>query len=78
MSEPPRPPRRRRAQIHLPPLTAEEALQIVALLDRAIAAIWRAHGDAMADHQAMRGIETPPPRDAVPDGNPDAPDNIDF
>lgn len=37
------------AQIHLPPLTAEEALLLSNLLDRAIAALWRTHGDAMAD-----------------------------
>ena len=37
------------AQIHLPPLTAHEALLICNLLDRAIAALWRTHGDAMAD-----------------------------
>lgn len=37
------------AQIHLPPLTANEALLLVNLLDRAIAALWRTHGDAMAD-----------------------------
>lgn len=37
------------AQLHLPPLTGEEALLLVNLLDRAIAALWRAHGDAMAD-----------------------------
>lgn len=37
------------AQIHLPPLTADEALLVVNLLDRAIAALWRTHGDAMAD-----------------------------
>lgn len=37
------------AQIHLPPLTADEALLIANLLDRAIAALWRTHGDAMAD-----------------------------
>ena len=37
------------AQIHLPPLTADEALLLANLLDRAIAALWRTHGDAMAD-----------------------------
>ena len=37
------------AQIHLPPLTAQEALLLCNLLDRAIAALWRTHGDAMAD-----------------------------
>lgn len=72
-----RPPRRR-AQILLPALTGEEAIKLVALLERAIAAICRAHGDDMADHQAMLGIDTPPPRDAVQVGNPDAPDDIDF
>jgi hypothetical protein len=51
---------------------------LVAILDRASAAIWWAHGDAMADHQAMRGIDTPPPPDAVPDGDPNAPDDTDF
>jgi hypothetical protein len=37
------------AQIHLPPLTANEALLLVNLLDHAIAALWRTHGDAMAE-----------------------------
>ena len=37
------------AQLHLPPLTAHEALLLCNLLDRAIAALWRTHGDAMAD-----------------------------
>jgi hypothetical protein len=53
------------AQIHLPPLDAASALTIVDVFERAIAAIWRAHGDAMADLQAVRGIETPRPLDAV-------------
>ena len=37
------------AQLHLPPLTAQEALLLCNLLDRAITALWRTHGDAMAD-----------------------------
>ena len=41
------------AQIHLPPLTGDEALLLVNLLDRAIAALWRTHGDAMADRLAV-------------------------
>ncbi len=53
------------AQIHLPPLDTPSALTIVDVFERAIAAIWRAHGDAMADLQATRGIETPRPPDAV-------------
>lgn len=41
--------RRRHAQLHLPPLEAHEALLLVAMCERLIAAIWRAHGDAMAN-----------------------------
>jgi hypothetical protein len=63
------------AQIHLPPADAATALVIVNVFERAIAALWRAHGDAMADLQARRGIETPRPPDAVwtrdTDGHPD-------
>ena len=35
------------AQVHLPPLTAEEALLLCNLMDRAIAALWRTHGHSM-------------------------------
>ena len=52
---PRRPAKRTRpphAQIHLPPLTADQALLLVNLLDRAIAAIWRTHGEQMADLRA--------------------------
>jgi hypothetical protein len=59
------------AQIHLPPLDTSSALTVVDVLERAIAAIWRAHGDAMADLQAARGIETPRPVDAVWASDPD-------
>jgi hypothetical protein len=44
-----RQPRRRHAQIHLPPLQPDEAVLLVNFLERAITAVWRAHGDAMAD-----------------------------
>ena len=43
--------RRRHAQIHLPPMTGEQAYLLAAALERAVRAIWRAHGDAMADFQ---------------------------
>jgi hypothetical protein len=36
------------AQLHLPVLSPDEALVFVNILDRLIAAIWRAHGPAMA------------------------------
>ncbi len=49
----PRSPRRygtRRARIHLPPMSAGEALLLADIFERAIRALWRAHGDAIADH----------------------------
>ena len=69
MRRPPTP----HAQIHLPPLDTSCALILVDVFERAIAAIWRAHGDAMADLQALRGIETPRPPDAVWESAPDDP-----
>jgi hypothetical protein len=63
---------KRHAQIHLPPLSAVEALRLVALLDRAITAIWRAHGPAMADEAGLHGIEVPQPPDSVYVGTPQA------
>jgi hypothetical protein len=53
------------AQVHLPLLHASEALALADALERVVSAIWRAHGDAMADLQASRGVETPRPPDAV-------------
>lgn len=72
--------RRRRpphAQIHLPPLDADDALLVARVLESVERAIWRAHGDAMADRIQLRRATRPPPG-AVADGNPDAPDNGDF
>ena len=60
-----RPPRPRHAQIHLPPLTGEQAYLFADLLERALAALARAHGDAMADFQGRAFPDAPPPRDAV-------------
>jgi hypothetical protein len=57
----------RHAQIHLPPLTGEQAYLLAALLERAVAAIWRAHGDAMADFHGRVFPDAPPPPDAVDD-----------
>jgi hypothetical protein len=48
-----RQPRRRpHPQLHLPSLEAHEARLLVAVCERIIAAVWRAHGDAMADVNA--------------------------
>ncbi len=40
---------RRRVRITLPHLSGSEALLVVEVLDRLVRAIWRSHGDAMAD-----------------------------
>jgi hypothetical protein len=49
--------RRRHAQLHLPPLSPREALTVVAILERTIAAIVRAHGDDMQTYADMRRQE---------------------
>lgn len=59
-------PKRRRphtphAQLHLPPLHAEQAALVVALLERVITAIYRAHGPALFDHFDA-SIDPPPSR----------------
>jgi len=59
------PKRPRRAYIRLPVLDTHQALLLVDLLVRTERAIWRAHGEAMAQRLTNLGIETPPPRDAV-------------
>lgn len=61
-----------RAQIHLPPLDASCALTLVGILERAIDAIWRAHGESMAEIQALRADAArsrpfSPPRPHDPD-----------
>jgi hypothetical protein len=49
-------PKRPYAQIHLPALTAPEALLLASILDKASDAIWRAHGKDMAD---FLGLDEP-------------------
>ena len=51
--------RRRYAQLHLPPLDAHEALLLVAVCEKLIDALWRAHGDAMANVNA-HSLAPPP------------------
>ena len=45
---------RRHAQIHLPPLDAGYALTLVDIFERAIEAVWRAHGERMAELRHFR------------------------
>ena len=66
-------PRRRHAQIHLPPLSADYAITLVDIFERAITAIWNAHGEAMSSRNALPGDHTRP-RDIVPSGDPNVPD----
>jgi hypothetical protein len=79
-------PRRRsqglpRARLALPPLSGAQALEIVNVLDRAIAAIWRAHGDAMADcladlyprRRPHRATDVPPASTSEADDDSAAP-----
>ena len=70
--------RPRHAQIHLPPLTGEQAFLLVRILERAEAAICRAHGDDMADFQGRVFPDEPPPADAVTLVDRDADDNDIF
>ena len=71
------PKRPRRAHIHLPVLDTHQALVLVDLLERTQRAIWRAHGEAMAERLTNLGIETPPPRDALFTDLPSTPLNED-
>ena len=65
LHKPPRPSHNKHARLHLPHMSADEALLVVALLERAVQAIWRAHGDDMANQlAAAAGVEDPRPEDA--------------
>ena len=44
--------RRPHPQLHLPSLSAHEALLLVAVCERIISAVWRAHGEIMTDVEA--------------------------
>ena len=70
--------RRPHAQIHLPPLSPRDALFAVAVLERAIAAIWRAHGDAMAAERRQRDLEGRARHHGVTYGNPDPDPDAEF
>lgn len=70
-----------RISLTLPPLDAYDALVIAGALDSLIEALWRIHGDHMADILARRGIDTPAPKDAVYSTDPNSPNtdsDIDF
>ena len=56
------------AQLHLPYLETKEALLLVEILERAQRAIWRAHGDKMAEYFAHMGIDNSSPDDVLSPG----------
>ena len=75
----PRRPPSRNAQIHLPPLSADYALTLVDIFERAITAIWRAHGDNMSNLRVLReGNQRARRHGVVYSGDPNAPDTTDF
>jgi hypothetical protein len=68
-------PRRSHAQIHLPPLSSDYALTLVDIFERAITAIWNAHGDGMSNLQALPEANQRAKRHGVLySGDPNAPD----
>jgi hypothetical protein len=65
---------RRHAQIHLPPLDAGYALTLVDIFERAIEAIWRAHGHRMAELRDLRAARDQRNTASALDLDPAAPD----
>jgi hypothetical protein len=80
-NDPPSPrrrrPSRRHAQVHLAPLDPDQAVALVVALENVIRAVWRAHGDAMADHQARISGDQPRPPGAEWDSYTANPTQID-
>ena len=68
--------RPRHAQIHLPPLDPGYALTLVGIFERAIDAIWRAHGHSMSELQALRAEAARPARQIPPPSEPDPDDRL--
>jgi hypothetical protein len=56
--------------IRLPALTPQEAWAVAALLEQLQRAIWRVHGDALADYQGAVFPDHPPAQEAPPGRTP--------
>jgi hypothetical protein len=69
---------RRHAQLHLPPLSARDALVVVNVLQHAIAAIQRAHGDEMRALREIQRTEARARRRGITTYNLDADPDVDF
>lgn len=74
LHKPHRPSHKKNARLHLPHMSTDEALLVVAILEKAAQAIWRAHGDNMANRLAAADVETPRPEDARREDNQAAED----
>ncbi len=70
--------RRRHAQLRLPPLSARDALAVVAVLERAIAALERAHGSQMRELREMKQLENRARRRGLTTYNLDVDPDADF
>lgn len=68
--------RPRHAQLHLPPLDADYALTLVGIFERAIDAIWRAHGESMAELQVLRAEAARSSPQTSPSSQPDPDDRL--
>jgi hypothetical protein len=66
--------RKPRAQLYLPPLSPDDALRVVDVIERLASAIWRAHGPQMVAR--LHHSDRPQPLAAGRIGHP-APDSDD-
>ena len=54
-----------RLDVLFPRMRSPDLHLVAGVLDRVLRAIWRAHGNGMADHLGMLGVDTPEPPGAV-------------
>ncbi len=66
--------RRRHAQIHLPPMTGEQAHAVATALERALVAVWRTHRDELEEIQARPFRDPQPGRTIRPPSDADVDD----
>ena len=67
------------ARIHLPSMEPDQAVMVVDVLEKTVKAIWRAHGDAMADYLGCVAPDSMPrPPDAVWSGKQGTKDDTDL
>lgn len=57
--------RQRHGRVDLPPMNGEQAYLLASILEQTASALWRAHGDAMADFQGRAFPDAPPDPEGV-------------